>query len=434
MCDTLVVVGDDGVWFAKNSDRDPNEAQALEWHPARSHPAGRQVACTHLEIPQVGHTDAVLLSRPYWMWGAEMGANAHGVVIGNEAVFTREPDEPTGLTGMDLLRLALERATTAHAAVGVIVELLETHGQGGRCGHEDPRFTYHNSFLVADPHGAIVLETAGRHHATEVVAHGARSISNGLTIEPFATRHADRLRTRVTACTRRRAITERLAARAGAPADLAAALRDHGQGSLPDYSLLTGGMAAPCMHAGGLLAASQTTAAWISHLAPDAPRHWATGTAAPCTSVFLPVAVEHPVDFGPAPTDRYDPATRWWRHERLHRTAVRDPQRWLPAMAADRQPLEQAWFDDPPPTGQALAEAEAWTRRWTDRVLAAPGSDRRPAHVRRYWRIRDRRAGLPVPGDGDPNGAAHAPPSRRPQTASTPPSDTEGPSDSAGPA
>ncbi|HMX67117.1 MAG TPA: hypothetical protein PKX25_16200, partial [Microthrixaceae bacterium] len=134
MCDTMVTVTDEGVLFAKNSDRDANEAQLLEWIPARDHvrtdsadPTDSEVTvrCTWIDIAQVAHTHAVLLSRPWWMFGAEMGANEHGVVIGNEAVFTRElsrrsgrvgsrhPEAEPGLLGMDLLRLGLERAVTA---------------------------------------------------------------------------------------------------------------------------------------------------------------------------------------------------------------------------------------------------------------------------------------------------------------------------------
>ncbi len=89
MCDSFVAITDDGVMFAKNSDRDPNESQSLEWIAAADHPAGDTVACTWVDVPQVEHTHAVVISRPWWMWGAEMGANEHGVVIGNEAVFTK---------------------------------------------------------------------------------------------------------------------------------------------------------------------------------------------------------------------------------------------------------------------------------------------------------------------------------------------------------
>lgn len=154
MCDTLVSITDEGVLCAKNSDRDPNEAQVPRWVPAADHPAGSRLRCTWIDIPQAPHTNAVLISQPWWMWGAEMGTNEHGLTIGNEAVFTHEPKGDAALLGMDLVRLGLERATGADEAVEVIVTLLERHGQGGSASHEHPGFTYHNSFLIADPDGA----------------------------------------------------------------------------------------------------------------------------------------------------------------------------------------------------------------------------------------------------------------------------------------
>lgn len=64
--------------------------------------------CTYIQIPQVERTHAIILSKPAWMWGAEMGANDQGVCIGNEAVWTREPVAPgEALLGMDLVRWAL---------------------------------------------------------------------------------------------------------------------------------------------------------------------------------------------------------------------------------------------------------------------------------------------------------------------------------------
>ncbi len=395
-CDTIVTLTPAGVLSATNSDRDPNEAQVLERVPAADHPAAATLRCTWITIPQVPRTHAVLLSRPWWMWGAEMGANEHGVVIGNEAVFTRAPAEPEdGLLGMDLLRLALERAADAEQAVGVIVGLLERYGQGGSCSYAHPGFRYDNSFIVADPEGAIVLETAGREWATERVRGAARTISNGLTIADFADADADRVRGRVAACATRRAITRRGARVARTPGDLFGVLRSHGDHHDPAYGWLNGGMGAPCMHAGGgLLTNSQTTASWVADLRTGDHIHWVTATSAPCTSLFKPVTIHDEVDLGPAPTDRDDPRTTWWRHERLHRAVMADPGALLPRFSQERDRVEAGWLEDPPPAEEAFRAADHLERRWLDDVLAARLPDRRPWRVRRYWAARAREAGF----------------------------------------
>jgi dipeptidase len=394
MCDTIVVVRPGEVLFAKNSDRDPNEAQLLDWQPRREHPPGTRLRCTWIEIPQAPRTHAVLLSRPFWMWGAEMGANEHGVVVGNEAVFTREPYAKTGLTGMDLVRLALERADSARAACEVIAGLLEAHGQGGGCGHESKRFTYHNSFLVADPAAAYVLETAGRHWAREPVG-GARSISNGLTIPGFAERYSDRLKTHVSGCRLRRPRTQTLAEGARTPADLFALLRDHGAaGRWPGYSWVNAGLSAPCVHGGGLVASSQTTASWVAVLRPDDHRHWVTATAAPCTGLFKPVRVDEPVALGPTPTDRADARSLWWRHERFSRHVLKNPAELWPRFADERDQVERRWLADPPDPAKAFAEGDALLERWTQAVSARRVKDVRPWWVRWHWARRNRWAGL----------------------------------------
>jgi len=400
MCDTIAVVGEGRVLFAKNSDRDVNEAQFLQWHPASEHPQDSRLKCTWIEIPQVRRTHAVLISRPFWIWGAEMGANEHGVAIGNEAVFTKKRVSRTGLTGMDLLRLALERAETAKQAVEVIKDLIRIHGQGGGCGHESKRFTYHNSFIIADPRGAYVLETADRECAVEPVR-GARSISNGLSIPGFARKHSDYLYTRVSECRRRRQVTQSLAEKAARPADLMAVLRSHEAGrEYPRYRWLNGAMASVCMHAGGIATGSQTTASWVAELSPQGNRHWVTGTSTPCAGLFKPVRVEEPLDLGPEPVDRYDPSTLWWRHEVLARPIARNPERLLPLVAAERDDLESSWLANPPEPAQAFAEADRRLQRWTEAVRAVSTEDVRPWIVRRYWKVRNRRAGMPLPWDG----------------------------------
>ncbi len=404
VCDTLVSMTPDGVLFAKNSDRDPNEAQLPRWYPATDHRTAQgtgpaEVECTWISIPQLERTHAVLLSQPWWMWGAEMGANEHGVVIGNEAVFTNQPLGEPALLGMDLLRLALERAATADDAVGVIVELLERHGQGGPCSHEKPGFSYHNSFLVADASDAFVLETAGSNWAVEQVTGRGRSISNGLTIAGFAEEFTSTSAARNTSCTSRRSRTQPAADAAVDVADMFAALRDHGGNPSPIWSPTDGAMGAPCVHAGGAVSSSQSTASWVSDLRGD-PLHWVTATSAPCTSTFHPVRVDQPLGqlatFGPDPTNRYDPDSRWWTHEMLHRRALLDLRASIAGFATSRDLIEREWIDSPPDSATAFATSFEAERHWLADLVAADHADVRSHWLRDLWHGLDEAAGVPI--------------------------------------
>lgn len=186
-CDTFVALppSTEGqrIIFGKNSDRPCDEVQEVVFFPAKDYDADEKVECTYIEIEQVAHTYAVVLSKPAWLWGAEMGANEHQVCIGNEAVWGREnASSEEALLGMDLVRLGLERADTAEKAVDVITELLEKYGQGGSCMEDDCGFTYHNSFLISDRKEAWLLETSGKYWAAERVEGGYRNISNQYSI------------------------------------------------------------------------------------------------------------------------------------------------------------------------------------------------------------------------------------------------------------
>ena len=294
MCDTLGLLAGTGALFAKNSDRSPNEPQVTEFYPARTGLSGR-LRATYIELPQVRETRAVLLSRPVWMWGAEMGVNECGVCIGNEAVFTRGGYGRTGLTGMDLLRLALERAGTAADALAVILALLEQYGQGGDCGFDHP-FSYDNAFLILDRTALYVLETAGRRWTYKRYARA--SISNRLTIgtdgdayaggKPYDFRrtHTDPLYTTFSGSAARLCSTRCSLETAAAPLDLVRALRAHEDGTANPAA--AGSVKSVCMHYGGPVG-DHTTASMVVSLERDRITAFLTGGSTPCLSLFKPV-------------------------------------------------------------------------------------------------------------------------------------------------
>jgi secernin len=442
MCDTLVatpeVTAGGGMIFGKNSDREPNEAQYLFYAPAASYLPGSSVRCTYIEIPQVEHTYAVLLSRPFWMWGAEMGTNEHGVVIGNEAVFSRVPaNKNQTLLGMDLLRLGLERGSSTQEALRVITSLLELYGQGGKAGYTENLF-YHNSYIIADPKEAWVLETVDRHWAARQIQ-GVYTISNGLTLGnewdlaspnlvsyairrgwckgrddfDFARCYSDFVYTRFSAsstrCGRTRGLLLDQKGRISVQTVMAA-LRDHGVTAGEDWNTETG-LADPkvCAHAGfGPVRGAQSVASQVSDLRPGSFTHFFTGTSAPCTSVFKPVWMDVPLpDMGPAPTGVFDPATMFWQHERLHRTTLRDYPDRIHLYQADAQELEarfvqgalekasQPAADRAAYTVQCFQEVRAAEAVWLERVSNAPVLKKPGRLYSSAWQSRNRKAQMP---------------------------------------
>ena len=398
--------------------------------------AGAVVRTTYIAIPQAAETHAVLLSRPFWIWGAEIGVNEHGVAIGNEAVHPRStPQRREALIGMDLVRLGVERGATAEAAVGVMIELLERHGQGGSCGHLRRRW-YDNSFIVADAKEIFVVETVGRHWAVSRTR-GVRTISNTYTIStdcsaasPTAERfargagfwqgdgfdfaeamtdpHNAALAMARGRCARSTARLNALTGRLDAAA-MIAVLRDHGEDGERDGwhpEDIAGPSATICMHAGDRGRSGQTAGSLVADLRDGAAVHWTTGTAAPCTGVFKPVFLDAGLpDAGLQPGDRYDTATLWWRHEMLHRAMLRDAGVWTP-YATERDALERSFLAR---AESALAADAAERRRVSERCwLEANEAEQRwledlqarnvpPARRRaflRSWDLHDRLAGL----------------------------------------
>ena len=339
MCDTMCITADrseDGItYFAKNSDRSPNEPHLVIHVPSMNHAAGSTVRCTYIDIPQAERTREMILFKPSWIWGAEMGVNESRVAIGNEAVFTKAKKGPPALTGMDMLRLALERSDSAASAIDTMIRLLETHGQGGNCGYDHP-FFYDNSFLAADPKEAYIMETSGRKYAV-IKIEGRGAISNRLTIgkehikrggiapdEDFAKRQTEPVYSFFSAAKERRKLVCDGLDPAGGAAGLIEILRSHNPAlSIHDLSgkeFKRGSVDSVCMHAGGLFG-DHTTGSLVAVLRAEKPiTLWCTGASTPCISAFKPVF------WGSTAAPVFEEETQsgayWLKREQIHRAII----------------------------------------------------------------------------------------------------------------
>ena len=373
MCDTLVALPtgtlSHSLLFGKNSDREPLEAQAVCHFPRRIYQE-KTLQCTYISIPQAELTYEVILSKPFQMWGAEMGANEHGVVIGNEAVFTsvKFDKKHTGLTGMDLLRLGLERGKSAKEALHLILVLLQTYGQNACGGYQNKNFYYHNSFLIADPKEAFILETAGKSWAYRAVSNFG-SISNGLTIEEnyleahfekeqrtiqglfsgnaknFRSNFSDLVYTKAGRSKQRQACTLGFLEKKKKPGveDFFQALRQHDREDFHPKKATTGCI---CMHATGFTNPSDTTGSMVAEIRKDGPSTiWLTGSPHPCMSMYIPFYFgqsECSELLSPSSTEDQ---SLWWQAKSFQRSVLKNYSHSLPRMRETWDKIQKSWID-----------------------------------------------------------------------------------------
>lgn len=381
MCDTLGFHNSFGSFFAKNSDRSPNEPQVLEFYKAESGLSGEE-KLTYISVPRAKETNAVLLSRPTWMWGAEIGVNEHGVCIGNEAVFTKGKYSKSGLTGMDLLRLALERADSAKGAVEAIITLLEQYGQGGNCGF-DHDFYYDNSFLVMDRDEIFVLETMAKKWVYK--KYDSVSISNRLSIEAdgdcysggeaynFKKKYIDPLYSHFSGSKDRKAQTGCCLEKASGIADCMSALRVHEPSVSNPFA--KGSVGSACMHFGSLVG-DHTTASMAISLEKDRTIVWSTGCSVPCVSLFKPWLFGSE-EILPVVTPGSDDGRKYWlSQEEFRRSLIGKalPREYY----CERDSLESAWLARVAKAGNAemneisrkcLEEEKAFFDKWKTQKL-----------------------------------------------------------------
>lgn len=340
-CDTMVALGSvtdqDQTIFAKNSDRPADECQPLAFHPQRSHSPGKTLSCQFVDLPQVGVTWRHIGSRPYWCWGYEHGFNEHQVVIGNEALPSLLPTvSEAKLIGMELLRLGLERGRSAAQAVEVITGLVSRYGQGKFANEAGVR-TYDNSYIVADPQEAFVVETAGHEWAVRRVER-AVGISNVYSIgadwdakspgaaTDFGAAYADPTSFQGSGATRR-ARSCALLERPSQPIDasgLMAVLSDHGNAAtaIPEGPSI-------CMHSLPDGTRGNTAASLVADLCADGSRlpvYWCSFYS-PCVGLFLPIFLEG--ELPPVLTlgDQNPSAeSPWWGFHRLNQLARQEPE------------------------------------------------------------------------------------------------------------
>ncbi|MGE5558794.1 MAG: carcinine hydrolase/isopenicillin-N N-acyltransferase family protein [Bacillota bacterium] len=313
MCDTIVAFNKNTgrSFFAKNSDRERGELQYIQYsmdpiYEMESEPyLEAKVKYIRNSFPRLKevfskfpHTYRAVLSRPIWLWGAEMGMNEHGLAIGNGAVFSKKRAPVKGLLGMDILRLALHNAKTAKEALDFISGLIQQYGQGGDGGYRHS-LRCCNSFLIKDAQEAYLLETSGKHWAAKKIKNsGAFSSFYALAgnydsidsapgrVKNFAAKYGHKLKAVFSGGRKRQKYAVKYLGKQFVNLEtLRKLLRSHGNKT----NKLRHGAGTICMHAG--FGKSESTSSMIVDYIGKHAVAWVTGSPYPCVSLYKPLVV-----------------------------------------------------------------------------------------------------------------------------------------------
>jgi secernin len=414
MCDTWVALQDATlsrqVILGKNSDRPIFDCQPLVFYPRQQWSPGSRLQLEYAVLPQTLVTYATLGSSPYWCWGYEEGINEHSVVIGNEAIrtktFRRLAEESArggavalGLLGMDLVRLALERSTTAQQAVEVIGALIEAYGQfgSGVPAQTHAAGGYDGSFVIADPREAWIVEAAGKRWVARRITQGTASISNQPSIRTawnlgsadaaayavaqgwwpaalqaefdFARAYIDERVARQVSQLRAMRSRQLLGEQAGriTPQWMMRIARDHYEDTFlqgPYFDAADPDFHSICMHASAAGFTWGNTAsscvAVLPRAAGELPIFWWT-PGPPCNGCYvpffvhgscLPAIVSRAGSFGKrvvpadaATEDTFSPESYWWLFRALMDHVKGDPAGSVPGLYPARNRVVRARFD-----------------------------------------------------------------------------------------
>uniref|UniRef100_A0A336MRA5 CSON003541 protein n=1 Tax=Culicoides sonorensis TaxID=179676 RepID=A0A336MRA5_CULSO len=146
-----------------------DECQEIIYFPSGAQP---NIKLRNIEI-EGKNSYGIILSKSNKAWGGLSGSNDKNVTIG--LVYRKNE---SGILGDELLRLALERSSSAEDAIDTIAKLVNDYSKEPS---KEEMPTY--GFVICDPRSAWILNLVGSLWAAEKINDKFRWIGNGLTIE-----------------------------------------------------------------------------------------------------------------------------------------------------------------------------------------------------------------------------------------------------------